>query len=85
MGDSIVDAIDAVLAAVFWLPARLIGYKKCSKCTVRVRWFQFVFIATAPIRRVPAVRSRRIDWGIRSHTMDERKALRPASFKETVT
>lgn len=62
----VIDAIDAALTVLFWVPSRLIGYEKCSKCTVRVRSFQFLLAVTGPLSRVPAVRSKRADWELRT-------------------
>lgn len=65
LNDVVINVIDAVLTIVFWLPARFLGYKKCTKCTIRVRWFQFMLFVTRPVSRIPRVRSARIDWTIR--------------------
>lgn len=66
----IIDTIDAVLTVLFWLPAKLIGYEKCSKCTIRVRARQGLLFVTAPaewplIRRLPGsarIARGRTDW-----------------------
>lgn len=76
-----VDLIDRILAVLFWVPARLLGVEKCSKCTVRVRWFQFLMIVTFPVSRVPFVRSRRIDWDLRADPQP-RGGLRPVTLME---
>lgn len=67
MADKIIDFIDAILTIIFWIPAKLIGYEKCAKCTVRVRFYQFMMIITKPISFIPSIKSARIDWEIRAN------------------
>lgn len=76
-----VDLIDRVLTVLFWLPARVLGVEKCSKCTVRVRWFQFMLLATWPVRWVPSVRRRRVEWDLRADPQPL-GGLRPVSLRE---
>lgn len=61
----IVNIIDSILTIIFYLPAKLIGYEKCSKCTVRVRWFQFLLLVSLPIARLSRIRKSRLDWDLR--------------------
>ena len=76
-----VNAIDAVLTVLFWIPAKLIGVEKCSKCTVRVRWFQLLMIVTRPVARVPFVRESRVDWDLRADPQPQ-GGLRPVTLME---
>ena len=76
-----IDLIDRVLTIAFWLPARVLGVEKCSKCTVRVRWFQFLMGVSSPVARVPFVRSRRIDWDLRADPQPS-GGLRPVTLME---
>jgi len=62
----IVNAIDAALTVVFWPVTKLTGYEKCGKCTVRVRWFQFLMLATRPVARVRPISERRVEWALRA-------------------
>lgn len=83
VSDRLISAIDAVLTVIFWLPARLIGYEKCSKCTIRVRWYQLLLILTRPLSGVRAVRSRRIDWRLRVDRVSfPRESLRRVSISD---
>jgi len=83
VSDRLISAIDAVLTAIFWLPARLIGYEKCSRCTVRVRWYQLLLILTRPLSGVRAVRSRRVDWRLRvERVSSSREGLRRVSISD---
>lgn len=75
ISDKIVDIIDSILTVIFWLPAKTIGYKKCSKCTIRVRWYQFLILSTWFIKVIPAIRSRRIDWKLRTDISSPTKDL----------
>lgn len=76
-----VDLIDRVLTVLFWLPAKVLGVEKCSKCTVRVRWFQLLMLVTLPVARVPFFRSRRIEWDLRADPQP-RGGLRPVTLME---
>lgn len=76
-----VDLIDRVLTVLFWVPAKVLGVEKCSKCTVRVRWFQFLMLVTAPVSRVPFFRGRRVDWDLRADPQP-RGGLRPVTLME---
>lgn len=58
----IVEAIDAALTALFWLPAKMLGYKKCSRCTIRYRRLQFAVWATQPLRHWLWLDHHRINW-----------------------
>lgn len=77
MSEHIVDAIDAVLTVLFWLPAKFLHYEKCQKCTIRVRWFQFLLILTYPLKWYDPLKSQRIDWKLRTEAMDPQSELRP--------
>lgn len=76
-----VNVIDAVLTVLFWIPAKLIGVEKCSKCTVRVRWFQFLLLVTRPAARAPFVRESRVGWDLRVDPQP-RGGLRPVTLME---
>lgn len=60
-----VDLIDAILTVLF-TPLKLFGVKKCGKCAVRVRYAQFMLIVSAPVRRIGAIKSRRVDWSMKA-------------------
>lgn len=76
-----VNIIDAVLSVLFWIPAKLIGVEKCSKCTVRVRWFQFLMIITFPVARVPLIKRSRLDWDLRADPQPQ-GGLKPVTLRE---
>lgn len=76
-----VDLVDRLLTAVLWVPAKLLGVEKCSRCTIRVRWFQLLMMATAPVSRVPQIRRRRVNWDLRADPQP-RGGLRPVTLRE---
>lgn len=55
--------LDKTLSFIF-SPLSIVGVKKCSKCTVRVRSAQIGLLVSAPVRIVPAVRRARARWEI---------------------
>ena len=76
----VITIIDTVLTWIFWLPARFLGVEKCSKCTVRVRWYQFLLLASSPIKFIGAVRFRRLMWKLRVEPPDEGRI--PVTIRE---
>ena len=79
-----IDAIDGILTVVFWLPARFIGYEKCPKCTIRVRWYQGILILSSPLSWISSVKSARIDWRLTAEKPQEIIGLRALTPKEIV-
>ena len=80
-GNLILDLVDRSLSVLFWVPARILGVEKCSRCTIRVRWFQFLMAATWPVARVPLFRRRRVEWDLRADPQPL-GGLRPVTLTE---
>lgn len=76
----VITVIDVALTWIFWLPARLFGMEKCSKCTIRIRWYQFLLLISSPLKSMGAVRSRRTAWKLRVEPPDE--GLIPVTIRE---
>lgn len=70
MNERIIDAIDAVLTVLFWLPAKILHVKKCQRCTIRYRWYQFVHWLTGPLDGWTVIQDRRVTWELVLLTFD---------------